>query len=247
LFEGDGHIWLPNDNLIKKHNPRFNITFNLKDLSLAEMLLHEIWLRSTISKGFVRKKIKNNACVLVLSNIDVLIFIIVLISPSIRTPKIIQINKLIDWINKKHNWNHNHITLCYNALEKDSWLSGFIDADGGFYIGYTTKNTGLKERIAVTFTIEQRLLDPLSNISYKPIMLLIANFLHVKLNSRFQKKTGKKYWRVTCSSQLSNKILINYLNKFSLLSSKYLDYKDWEKVALFLINNTNTLIEKKKK
>jgi hypothetical protein len=30
LFEGDGHIWLPNINWKKKHNPRFCITFALK-------------------------------------------------------------------------------------------------------------------------------------------------------------------------------------------------------------------------
>lgn len=35
LFEGDGHIWIPSDYLTKRHNPRFNITFNLKDLPLA--------------------------------------------------------------------------------------------------------------------------------------------------------------------------------------------------------------------
>jgi len=96
LFEGDGHILIPSDYLTKKHNPRFNITYNLKDLPLAEMLLKEICLRTNVTKGFIRKKTKNNVCVLVLSNVEILKYIIVLIAPYIRTPKIEQINKLID-------------------------------------------------------------------------------------------------------------------------------------------------------
>ena len=33
LFEGDGHIWLPKDNMKKKHNPRFCITFKRRTFS----------------------------------------------------------------------------------------------------------------------------------------------------------------------------------------------------------------------
>ena len=36
------------------------------------------------------------------------------------------------------------------------------------------------------------------------------------------------------------------MNNYLLLSSKYLDYKDWEKAALLFINGTHTLIENKK-
>jgi LAGLIDADG endonuclease/Cytochrome C and Quinol oxidase polypeptide I len=245
LFEGDGHIWIPSDYLTKKHNPRFNISFHLKDLFLAEMLLKEIRLKSNVIKGFIRKKTKKNTCVLVISNVEMLKCITILIAPYLRSPKIEQVNKLINWLNNKHNWKFKSLTLCDKSLKTDSWLTGFIDADGGFLIRYTTKTTGLKERIAVIFIIEQRLLDPISNISYKSIMLSIAEFLHVKLNSRIQKKTGNRYWRITSSSKLSTKILIDYLNTYPLLSSKYLDYKDWEKVALFFLNPTHPLVKYK--
>ena len=153
LFEGDGHIWIPSDNLIKKHNPRFNITFNLKDLPLAEMLLKEISTRSKINTGFIRKKVENNACVLTISNIDSLKYIVNLMSPYLRTPKINQVNKLIDWINKKQNRNDKYLILCKNSLEADYWLAGFINADGIFHIKYTTLYSKLKERIAMSFTL----------------------------------------------------------------------------------------------
>ena len=97
LFEGDGHIWFPNANLKKKHNPRFCITFHIKDEPLAKKLL------SIIGYGFIAYKPKNNACVLIISPVRGLKEIIKLINGELRTPKIIQLNKLIEWINKNHS------------------------------------------------------------------------------------------------------------------------------------------------
>ena len=210
------------------------------------MLLEEISTRSKINTGFIRKKVENNACVLTISNINSLKYIITLMSPYLRTPKINQVNKLIDWINKKENRNDKYLILCKNSLDADSWLAVFIDADGSFHIRYTTRSSGLKERITMTFTLEQRLLDPISGISYENIMLSLAQFLHIKVNKQIQNKTNNEYWRIVSTSKLSLNILIKYLSKNSLLSSKYLNYKDWEKAALLFINGTHTLVENKK-
>ena len=50
---------------------------------------------------------------------------------------------------------------------------------------------------------------------------------------------------VDISSLLSNVLaqVINYFNKFPLYTSKYLDYKDWEEVAHFIINNKHLTVE----
>jgi hypothetical protein len=48
LFEGDGHIWIQKENQKKKHNPRFCITFSLKNEPLAKKLLE------LIGSGFIR-------------------------------------------------------------------------------------------------------------------------------------------------------------------------------------------------
>jgi len=61
LFEGDGHIWLPNIHWKKKHNPRFCITFALKNEPLAKKILE------IIEYGHIRYKPKENACVLIVS------------------------------------------------------------------------------------------------------------------------------------------------------------------------------------
>src|ERR1700686_1420969 len=89
LFEGDGHIWIPGNNLMKKHNPRFCITFHKNDLPLAKVILKKV------SVGFIRIKSKENAVVLTVSAVKGLIFIISEIKDYLRTPKIHQVNKLI--------------------------------------------------------------------------------------------------------------------------------------------------------
>jgi len=45
LFEGDGHIWFPKPNMKKKNNPRFCITFGLKNEPLAKKITrnNRIW------------------------------------------------------------------------------------------------------------------------------------------------------------------------------------------------------------
>lgn len=61
LFEGDGHIWISKNDFKKKHNPRFCITFSLKNEPLAKKLL------DIIKYGHIRYKPKDNACVLIVS------------------------------------------------------------------------------------------------------------------------------------------------------------------------------------
>jgi LAGLIDADG endonuclease len=92
LFEGDGHIWLPNlkIKMKKKHNPRFCITFGLKNEPLAKKILE------IIEYGHIRYKPKENACVLIVSPVKGLKKIIKLINGELRTPKIHQLHKLID-------------------------------------------------------------------------------------------------------------------------------------------------------
>ena len=90
LFEGDGHIWLPNFNMKKKHNARFCITFGLKNEPLAKKIL------DIIGYGHIRYKPKENACVLIVSPVKGLKKIIKLINGELRTPKIHQLHNLID-------------------------------------------------------------------------------------------------------------------------------------------------------
>jgi LAGLIDADG endonuclease len=231
LFEGDGHIWIPSNKLMKKHNPRFCITFNKNDLPLANAILKRI------EYGFIRIKSKENAIVLTVSPIKGLMVILNLISNYLRTPKINQVNKLINWLNIYHNTNLKELVKNEKPLIFDYWLSGFIDADGGFLINYSKYKLKEREIIKFTMTIEQRMIDPITQESYEWILNMISKFFKVNLRIRCQKSTQRSYYRIVISSRKSLDILINYLDMYPLLSSKYLNYLDWKLGLLIKYNN----------
>jgi hypothetical protein len=71
-----------------------------------------------------------------------------MINGELRTPKINQVYLLIDWLNKNHSLNINKLPIKLGSLNKDSWLAGFIDADGSFYIQHTkVENGAIKKNI----------------------------------------------------------------------------------------------------
>ena len=80
LFEGDGHIWIQKPSDKKKQNPRFCITFGMKNEPLAKKLLE------LIGSGFIRYKLQDNACVLVVSLVVGLKRIVHLLNGELRTP-----------------------------------------------------------------------------------------------------------------------------------------------------------------
>jgi len=232
LFEGDGHIWMPKDNTKKKHNPRFCITFNLKDEPLAKQLLN------IIEYGFIRYKPKNNACVLVISPVKGLKKIIQCINGELRTPKIYQFHNLIDWINENHSSNIEKFPLKKSSIDKDSWFSGFIDADGSFPIVHTKIENGAKKRkISCRLRLEQRMFDPISKNSYISVLNELAKFLNCNLKTRKQISTGNEYFNITASSRKSLSIVLSYFEKYPLYSSKYLDYNDWREATKLILNN----------
>lgn len=234
FFEANGHIWIPNINATKKHNPRFCITFNLKDKPLADKLLE------TLGYGFIRIKLEENACVLTISPLKGLINVISLINGNMRTPKIHQLNSLIDWINEKHNTDLKKLPLSTNSLNSDSWLAGFIDADGSFLIRHSTLETSKKERIACSFTIDQRLIDPKSNEDYFSSLNQIVNTFSTKLLI-----TNRNYYRINATSLNSIKLVIAYLEEFNLRSSKHLDSLDWIEAAKIIIDDKHYTLEGK--
>jgi hypothetical protein len=234
LFEGDGHIWIQKLSDKKKHNPRFCITFSMKNEPLAKKLLE------LIGSGFIRYKLQDNACVLVISPVVGLKKIVHLLNGELRTPKIRQLHNLIDWLNKNHVANITKLPLKESPLSEDGWLSGFIDSDGSFSVQHTKLENGAKKRkISCRLRIEQRMLDPITNNSYSPVLTDIANFLNCNLLTRKQKATGNEYYTLAATSRISLGIIINYIEKYPLYSSKYLDYKDWQIVVLLMFEDNH--------
>ena len=232
LFEGDGHIWIQKPGDKKKQNPRFCITFGMKNEPLAKKLLE------LIGSGFIRYKLQDNACVLVVSPVVGLKIIVNWLNGQLRTPKIHQLHNLIDWLNKNHSTHITKLPLKKSDLDSDSWLSGFIDSDGSFSVLHTkTENGAKKRKITCRLRIEQRILDPITGEDYYQVLTDIANFLNCSLLTRKQKSTGNEYYTLTASSKISIEILKDYLDKYPLFSSKYLDYKDWKEIVILMLDN----------
>jgi len=232
LFEGDGDIWISKDLTKKKHNPRFCITFSLKNEPLAKKLL------GIIQYGHIAYKPKDNACVLTVSPVKGLKRLVSLLNGELRTPKINQLYLLIEWLNQNHGSNIHKLPIKSGGLSKDSWLTGFVDADGSFSIQQTKKEDGaLKRKVSCRLRIEQRMIEPKTNASYFRIMNEIAQFLNCNLLTRKQLSTGNEYYTLAGTSRNSLIIITNYFEAFPLFSSKHLDYLDWSKAVKLMLSN----------
>lgn len=104
-------------------------------------------------------------------------------------------------------------------------MAGFIDGKGHFAIkGFSSNPTHSRGWGGIQFQLSQRNTDK-SGESLEKIMLKITEFLLVKLNTRTFSRKYRQFV-ISTSNRVSNNILIDYLNTYPLLSSKYLDFKD---------------------
>jgi hypothetical protein len=249
LFEGDGHIVLSKsireNSKVQNTSPSIAITFVNKDLPLINKLLEKFG-------GRLRFKNKENAIVWVIGSHKELVNMINLLNGYLRTPKIIKFNELIVWLNKKYNYNIPIHSPDTSDLNENSWLAGFIDADGGFKVRFTeklicekTSKVLRKGRIEVRFALEQikninsDFIDVDNNIySYEAIMLLIYSFLSLSTNLRLSThNVDKTYFIVELTSLTKLNILIQYLKTYPLLTAKRNDYDDWLKVYYLILDN----------
>jgi hypothetical protein len=221
LIEGDGYISINNKNKVI-----LGITFNIKDLYIAEKILNYF------GQGFIVKR-KTNSIELRFTTVKVLEKIINFVNGKFRTPKIDQLYKLIDWMNKNHSMNIPKLSLDNSPLFNNSWLAGYIDADGHFYIRYSLK------QIQCKFSLEQRMIYPKTQESFKPILDQICLFLNIKLIIRNRLNYKNSYYIIKIENQNSTQILIDYLNNNSLFSSKYLDFLEWKKAFNEIKNKTH--------
>lgn len=104
-----------------------------------------------------------------------------------RTPKIETLHRLINWYNNRYNTKIPLIGLDETPLQSNSWLSGMLDADGGFYLNWLAQainKNGLPITLQYYLRISQRKCyhrDSFVGRSYLYIMNKISNFLSVPL------------------------------------------------------------------
>lgn len=227
LIEGDGHLNVPKglkNSSGKNTVATIEVIFVLKDAPSAEFL-------KKIFGGNIYVITNKNCIKWAIQDKKSVTFIVNCINGKFRTPKIKALHRLIDFLNVKGD-NLIKLPLDNSSLDSNAWLAGFIDSDGSFTIkGFSSGS--LRTYLGFHFYLGQRIKD-VSGESLERVMQIIADFLKTKLRTRTIKGFGQ--FVVNTSSKESNLILVDYFNTYPLLSSKYLDYKDWEKALNFYIN-----------
>jgi len=87
---------------------------------------------------------------------------------------------------------------------------------------------------------------PKTNENYNLILNKICLALNVKLNTRIRENKKNSYYIIRVENQNSIKLLIEYLDMYPLLSSKYLDFLSWKIVFNEIINKNHMTVEGRK-
>ena len=264
LIEGDGTIAVHDPkSKSKQYNPKIIIVFKKNDLPLAE------YLQNLTKCGTVLIKPERGYVLWQIQDIISIFTLISIINGFMRTPKIEAVNRTIDWINNYiiisktkiiqrptrlilfRIKNLSYLPLDTSPIESNAWLSGFTDADGNFSINLHKRTNKNSTRVQLYYRLEvnQNYHKSLyyknnSNMlegSFFPIMSKIGLYLGVTVYSRSRIIKDKIFYSfiVTSHNKLSNANVCLYFNKYPLLSSKFLDYKDWEYVLN--LQNLNNL------
>ena len=70
------------------------------------------------------------------------LYLIYLINEKMITLKIETLHRIKTLFNLKYNYNIPLLELDLSLFNKNSWLSGFIDADGSFYLNWLYDKKG---------------------------------------------------------------------------------------------------------
>lgn len=227
LIEGDGSIYVPTGEKIK-NNPKIEIIFHKNDFPLA------LEISKKIDKCALNEKKGKNVYVLSFNKKETIIKLIKIINGKFRTPKILKLHLLINFMNNKYGLNIPLLPIDESDISSNSWFSGFTEADGCFMIRATQSSY----KISCIFSLEQRTVD-VNNKSLEQIMKKIGDFYDVKLKITNRKNKNNTFLlRVTSLKGLLKKK--NYFSKYPLFGVKYLNYKDFMEVfTLIKTKKTN--------
>ena len=240
LIEGDGTIIVPKQERSTKgklNYPSVQIVFQLKDFPLCQII------QKRIGHGSISKKKQAAAYILTINNIEGLIVLSNLINGKMRGPKYYQFTLLIEYLNKKCP-NMKPLGFNQSPLESDSWLSGFIEADGSFQV--RTSLSSKYPRLSLSFELVQSRVTRYGFTMFT-IMEEIAIFLKTNVKEIRSDRKNPQY-RLRTSSLKTNQNIRDYLVKYPLKGTKYLDFLDWCKVLSYFeqgthIENTAHIVE----
>ena len=214
LIEGNGHF---------NSTQQLIIEFNFLDASLA------YYIKNRLGFGSVKKVRDKNAFLLVISAKKGIEKVIHLINGKLLTDN--KYNQIIQNILNHRNYADFKKEIDFKLnLKKDlknHWLAGFSEADTSFQIKIFHRNN--KVEVRLNFQIDQK---------NKDVLLLIKDFLGGNIG--YRKSQDLYFYGSTSFGSAKN--VINYFDKYHLLSSKHVNYLKWRK-AYLIIQNKDYLTE----
>jgi hypothetical protein len=155
-----------------------------------------------------------------------LILFINLLNGNMRTNKIYILHELINWYSLYKGTFIEKKGLNTDPIISNAWLSGFIEADGHFSLRST--ESGKYPKIECKFELSQRQKDHNCNDNLFYLEEIALN-LKSAVKSIKNDSNNPEY-RIRTTNLKANLAVVNYLTKYPLFGSKFLDYKDWKKV-----------------
>jgi hypothetical protein len=169
-------------------------------------------------------------------------------------PKIEALHRLINWFNLKHNSTIPLLGIDTTPLSESSWLSGMLEADGGFYLNWKLNKKDLPIGIEYYLRISQkqtytRKLDPSINFSNFSYMEGIAKLLKTKVTeiNRDKGNYEEKAFQVRTDTIESKIQIFDYLGKYPLFGYKYYSQINLDKIHKLILNKEHKTVEGRNK
>lgn len=235
LIEGDGHIYVSSagDLTSKKKawSSYIELVFDIKDLQLF------IKIKEVLKGGYITIRPNGQSGRLTIKKRDILINLVNLINGHFRTPKIEALHRLIENLNTHSSELIPLLGLDKTPLGESAWLSGFLEADGYFYLNWKLSKKDLPIGIIYYLYLSQkqnyeRKVDSSVNVSNFSHMEDIAKLLDSKVVAIERKRTTgiEKAYVVRTDKKESKVLIFEYLNKFPLFGYKSFDQKNLHKI-----------------
>ncbi len=238
----------PRKTKVKHGLPKLLILFKLNDYFLVKELI-------SITKLGVFFKLKSSITWEIHNEEDFL-KLISMVNGLMRTPKIKQLYKSIDWYNKNRNMNIKYLDKDLSSLDSNAWFVGFSHNRTGFNV-----TLGKKPRITLRHTLLVNIVVP--TIDFESTMSDYF-LLFCKISEYLKTSFITKIKNINCNTSSaspyafanqkkltiiveayapeSKKILVEYFYKFPLLGEICLEYEHWLEyyyLSLNKINNPN--------
>lgn len=224
LIEGDGSI-IVHKKTHKKRYPFIRIAFHKKDKPVAKYLIKKL------GYGLIND-VGKNTCIWTVNKKDELLDLTMRINGNMRTPKHTRLHELILY----YDWNVPLLGINQSDLNKDSWLSGMSDADSNFNVIVSQRKKYKTIRVQRHWRLEFAQKTYFGE-SQEQWALLLSHYLSTNLYTRVRTKLVEdnvKYYHsymVMAYNKDSIQKIKAYFDEHPLLSSKYLDFKDWVKIG----------------